>query len=109
MVELANKDFDKAGIYFHEAIKSCLLLAELLYHARSHRALGEIAVIKEDIVGAKKHFEITIELCKAMGLPKEHLYFDYTCCLPSENLDGWKLYQQDNAGDQWNDQLDGIN
>ncbi|KAG6877290.1 hypothetical protein C0993_008790 [Termitomyces sp. T159_Od127] len=94
MVELAHEDFDKAENYFCEAIEDCILFAEFLYHARSHRALGEIALVQEDIAGARKHFDATVELCKTMGLPKERLYFDYACCIPNESFDGWKLYQE---------------
>ncbi|KAG6860589.1 hypothetical protein C0995_009585 [Termitomyces sp. Mi166 len=94
MVELADGDLDKAGDYFRETIEDCSLFAELLYRARSHRALGEIAVVKQDMVAARNHFEATIELCKTMGLPKERLYLDYTCCIPNETFGGWKLYQE---------------
>ncbi|KAG6875283.1 hypothetical protein C0993_010040, partial [Termitomyces sp. T159_Od127] len=94
MVELADKNFGKAETYFSEAIEDCISFAELLYNARSHRALGEIAIVKQDMASARNHFEVTIELCKTMGLPKEHLFSDFRCCIPSERFNGWKLYQE---------------
>ncbi|KAG6876391.1 hypothetical protein C0993_003470, partial [Termitomyces sp. T159_Od127] len=94
MVELAGKNFGKAERYFSEAIEDCFSFAELLYNARSHRALGEIAIVKQDMESARNHFEVTIELCKTMGLPKEHLFSDFRCCIPSERFNGWKLYQE---------------
>ncbi|KNZ78753.1 hypothetical protein J132_10241 [Termitomyces sp. J132] len=96
IVELAGEDFDIAANYFNESIEDCISLAELRYCARSHRALGEIAVVKGDFTAARKHFEITTELCKTMGLPIERLYYTYTCYIPSERFDGWSLYKEGN-------------
>ncbi|KAG5333518.1 hypothetical protein C0989_005599 [Termitomyces sp. Mn162] len=96
MVELADGDFHKAANYFHESIEDCMLLAELRCCAWSHRALGEIAVVKEDYTVARKYFKSTIELCKMMGLPTECLYYSYTCYIPSKQFNGWKLYKEGN-------------
>ncbi|KAG6875904.1 hypothetical protein C0992_001766, partial [Termitomyces sp. T32_za158] len=94
MIELAGGDYNEAEKYFCKAIEDCILFTELLYHARSHRALGEIFMVQQDMVGARHHFDATTELCRAMGLPRERLYFDYACCIPSKNYNGWKLYQE---------------
>ncbi|KAG5348839.1 hypothetical protein C0989_007838, partial [Termitomyces sp. Mn162] len=96
MVELADEDFDKAADYFIENIEDCTSLGELCCCAYSHRALGEIAVVKRDFTAASKHFENTMELCKSMGLPTERLYYSYTCYTPSEKFDGWRLYREGN-------------
>ncbi|KAG5352400.1 hypothetical protein C0989_002489 [Termitomyces sp. Mn162] len=97
MIELTGGDFDKAEEYFHDTIESCTSLAEFLYRARSHRAIGEIFVVKGDLVPARKHFEITDNLCKTMGIPRERLYFGLTCYIPSKTLDGWRIYQEGHA------------
>ncbi|KAG5349511.1 hypothetical protein C0989_003354 [Termitomyces sp. Mn162] len=96
MVELTDEDFDKAAEYFNENIEDCISLAELHCCAQSHRALGEIAVARQDFTGARKHFESTMELCKTMGLPTERLYYSYTCYTPSRKFDGWRLYKEGN-------------
>ncbi|KAG6819241.1 hypothetical protein H0H93_013899 [Arthromyces matolae] len=97
MVELIDGEFEKSRAYFVDTIEDCISVAELKYRARSQRALGEISVVQGDLVGAKKHFDATAELCNTMGLPKHRLYSDLGCYAPNETFDGWTLYQEGHA------------
>ncbi|KAG6894334.1 hypothetical protein C0992_006561, partial [Termitomyces sp. T32_za158] len=49
MIELTGGDYNEAEKHFCKAIEDCILFTELLYHARSHRALGEIFMIQQDM------------------------------------------------------------
>ncbi|KAG6919352.1 hypothetical protein DXG01_006900 [Tephrocybe rancida] len=93
-VELIGGDLAKAGDYFRQTVENCILVAEVIFRARSERALGEIAVVKKDFKAARTHFEATTELCVTIGIPADCLYREFTCYMLSETFDGWKLYQE---------------
>ncbi|KAG6906629.1 hypothetical protein DXG01_012845 [Tephrocybe rancida] len=96
-IEMLGGHFDAAGSYFRQTIEHCISVSELIFRARSERALGEIAVVKKDFTGARAHFEATSELCKLMGVPKDCIYRELRCHQLSKTFDGWKLYQEDHA------------
>ncbi|KAG6899292.1 hypothetical protein C0993_011486 [Termitomyces sp. T159_Od127] len=97
MVELTDEKFDEAADYFRKTIEICKSVSVLVIRARSYRALGEISVAKRDLSSAKKNFETTTKLCKTMDLPRERLYFSFTCYVPRKTFDGWNLYQGGHA------------
>ncbi|KAG6845082.1 hypothetical protein H0H87_000987 [Tephrocybe sp. NHM501043] len=92
--ELIGGDFDKAEAYFKETIEACISVLQFTFHAVSERALGEIAVTRQDWVVARAHFEATSKLCETMGVSKDGMYREHACYMLGETFNGWKLYQE---------------
>ncbi|KAG6824058.1 hypothetical protein H0H92_008159 [Tricholoma furcatifolium] len=92
--ELIAGEFDKAKDYFQQAIEGGVLIEEFTCRARSERALGEIAIVKQDIKAASAHFQTVSELCKFSGTPEDCLYRHHASYRLNETFDGWTLYRE---------------
>ncbi|KAG6808552.1 hypothetical protein H0H92_003756 [Tricholoma furcatifolium] len=92
--ELIAGEFDKAKDYFQQATECGVLTEEFTCRARSERALGEIAIVKQDIKAASAHFQTVSELCKFSGTPEDCLYRHHASYRLNETFDGWTLYRE---------------
>ncbi|KAH7917477.1 TPR-like protein, partial [Leucogyrophana mollusca] len=90
--ELFAGDYKKARELFAMAVDSCDETFDLELQPRSTRALGEIALLEGDIVGARKWFTNTKSLCDDTGIHPDCLYVGNPHTRLKEEHNGWKLF-----------------
>ncbi|KAH7918925.1 TPR-like protein [Leucogyrophana mollusca] len=90
--ELFAEDYEKARELFLGVVDSCDETSDLDLQTRSSRALGEIALLEGDIVGARKWFTKTKSLCDEAGIHSDFLYVGNSHAQLKEEHNGWRSF-----------------
>lgn len=94
--ELYARDYPTAKALFTQAHEYTLKTLDTRLRARCVRALGEIAVLQDDPVGAKCRFTEVKSLCDFMGISPDCLYIGWSYCHMKEEFRGWRLFREKN-------------
>ncbi|KAH7922636.1 TPR-like protein, partial [Leucogyrophana mollusca] len=90
--ELFAGDYEKAKELFLGMANLSDELSDFELQPRSTRALGEIALLEEDIAGARMWFTKTKSLCDDTGIHPDCLYVGNPHALLKEEHNGWRLF-----------------